>query len=144
MELDILKLINKAKGMNLIDEDGTKHTLSLLPGLNESDMNELEKNLPCRIPTYIRRLLTECRGIDGLLDIIEFTGQDCAAGFEFDLFSTAIAIAHDGFGDYWIVDLCRNSTDWRPIYFCSHDSAVILYQSPSLFHFMETLNHATN
>jgi len=137
MEEDVVKLINKAKMMDLIDEDGTKYNLKPLPGLNESELNDLEKNLPCQIPTHIRELLTECRGIDGLLDIIEFTGQDCASGFEFELFPSAIAIAHDGFGDYWIVDLCRDSTDWGPIYFCSHDPAVIVNQSPSLYHFME-------
>jgi hypothetical protein len=123
--------------MNLIDEDGTKYNLNPLPRLKESYLNELEKNLPCKIPTHIRRLLRECRGIDGLLDIIEFTGHECSVGFESDLFPTGIAIAHDGFGDYWIVDLCRESTDWGPIYFCSHDPPVIVYQSASLYHFME-------
>jgi hypothetical protein len=137
MEKDVLKLINEAKMMDLIDEDGTKYNLKPLPGLNESELNDLEKDLPCQIPTHIRNLLTECRGIDGLLDIIEFTGQECASGFEFELFPTAIAIAHDGFGDYWVVDLCHDSTDWKPIYFCSHDPAVIVYQSPSLYHFIE-------
>jgi len=137
MELDVAKLINKAKLMDLIDEDGTKYSLKPLPGLNESELNELEKSLPCTIPTHIRRLLTECRGVDGLLEIIEFTGQECASGFESELFPTGIAIAHDGFGDYWVVDLCRDSTDWGPIYFCSHDPAVIVYQSPSLYHFMD-------
>jgi hypothetical protein len=137
MEKDVVKLINKAKMMDLIDEDGTKYNLELLPGLSDSELNDLGKSLPCQIPTHIRNLLTECRGIDGLLDIIEFTGQECASGFEFELFPSAIAIAHNGFGDYWIVDLCRNSTDWGPIYFCSHDPAVIVYQSPSLYHFMD-------
>jgi hypothetical protein len=137
MEQDIVKLINKAKMMDLVDEDGTNYNLEPLPGLNETELNELGKSLPCLIPMHIRLLLTRCRGIDGLLDIIEFTGQECGSGFEIETFPNAIAIAHDGFGDYWIVDLCRNSTDWGPIYFCSHDPAVILYQSPSLLHFME-------
>jgi hypothetical protein len=137
MEKDVVKLINEAKMMDLVDEDGTKYNLEPLPGLNESELNDLEKNLPCQIPTHIRKLLKECRGIDGLLDIIEFTGQECSSGFEFELFPTAIPIAHDGFGDYWIVDLCRDSSDWGPIYFCSHDPAVIVYQSPSLYDFME-------
>ena len=78
MEQDVLKLIIEAKMMDLIDEDGTKYDLKPLPGLNESELNDLEKSLPCQIPTHIRKLLTECRGIDGLLDIIEFTGQECA------------------------------------------------------------------
>jgi hypothetical protein len=96
MEEDVVQLINKAKMMDLIDEDSTIYNLEPLPGLNESELKDLEKNLPCQIPTHIRNLLTECRGIDGLLDIIEFTGQECASGFEFELFPTAIAIAHDG------------------------------------------------
>ena len=121
MEEDVIQLINKAKMMDLIDEDSTIYNLEPLPGLNESELKDLENNLPC----------------DGLLDIIEFSGQECASGFEFELFPTAIAIAHNGFGDYWVVDLCRDSTDWGPIYFCSHDPAVIVYQSPSLYHFME-------
>ena len=76
MEEDVVQLINKAKMMDLIDEDGTRYNLKPLPGLNEYELNNLEKNLPCQIPTHIRKLLTECRGIDGLLDIIEFTGQE--------------------------------------------------------------------
>jgi len=139
MEKDVVKLINKAKMMDLIDEDGTKYNLETLPGLNETELNDLEKNIPCQIPTHIRKLLSQYRGIDGLLDIIEFTGQECSSGFEFELFPTAIAIAHDGFGDYGFVDLCRDSTDWGPIYFCSHDPAVIVYQSPSLYDFMEEI-----
>jgi len=45
MEKDVVKLINKAKRMNLNDEDGTKYNLEPLPGLNESELNELEKNI---------------------------------------------------------------------------------------------------
>ena len=76
MEEDVVQLINKAKMMDLIDEDSTIYNLEPLPGLNESELKDLEKNLPCQIPTHIRSLLTEYRGIDGLLDIIEFTGQE--------------------------------------------------------------------
>ena len=137
MEQDILKLINDAQQLNLVDEYGEQYHLTPLPGLNESELNELEQGLPCKIPGHIRKLLIEYRGIDGLLDILDFTGRECASGFEFELFPSAIAIAHDGFGDYWIVDLCHDSTEWGPIYFCSHDPPVILYQSPSLHHFIE-------
>ena len=137
MEQDILKLINEAQQLDPIDEYGEKYYLKPVPGLTESELNKLEQELPCRIPDHIRMLLMEYRGIDGLLDILDFTGRDCASGFEFELFPFALAIGHDGFGDYWIVDLCHDSTEWGPIYFCSHDPPVMLYQSPSLYHFVE-------
>jgi len=37
MEQDVVKLINRAKMMDLIDDDGTKYNLKLLPGSNESE-----------------------------------------------------------------------------------------------------------
>ena len=49
MEQDVVKLINKAKMMDLIDKDGTKYNLEPLPGLNESELNDLGKNLPCLV-----------------------------------------------------------------------------------------------
>jgi hypothetical protein len=42
-ETGCIKLINKAKMMDLIDEDSTKYNLEPLPGLNESELKDLEK-----------------------------------------------------------------------------------------------------
>jgi hypothetical protein len=54
-------------------------------------------------------------------------------------FPHGIPIAGDGFGNYWIVDLFPQSTSWGPIYYWCHDAPVVLYQSPSLEHFLTEL-----
>jgi hypothetical protein len=59
-----------------------------------------------------------------------------------EIFPRGIPIAADVFGNFWMVDLTPSSTDWAPIYFACHDAPIILYQSPSLEHFLTALLHA--
>jgi hypothetical protein len=72
MDKDVVKIINEAKMMDLIDEDGTKYNLESLPGLTESELDELEKNFPCKIdPDVINTLtITNRYGIDPIKKII--------------------------------------------------------------------------
>lgn len=61
-----------------------------------------------------------------------------------EVFPHAIPLAHDGFGNYWIVDLGPQSVDWAPIYFASHDPPVIAFQSPSFEHFLNEVLRLAN
>jgi cell wall assembly regulator SMI1 len=131
--VDILKA---ADGTQFEDEDGEVEELKLLPPLGNEELNQLESQLPCPLPEDVRQLLGYCRGFEGVLESIDFSGGLCA-GFEMkEIFPHAIPIAHDGFGNYWIVDLTKESTTWGPIFFACHDAPVIVFQTESLAHFI--------
>jgi cell wall assembly regulator SMI1 len=134
-----LEAVRNAEKMDLTIEDGVSSPLELMPGLSESEITEFEKTLPCKLPAEVRELLAYCRGFSGsAAEIVDFTGQDCS--FEYtDAFPHGLPIAADGFGNFWVVDLFPSSTTWGPIYYACHDAPVILYQSPSLVHFLSEL-----
>jgi cell wall assembly regulator SMI1 len=131
-----LEVIKKAEGLKFTSEDGDVDKLKLLPPLTSDEIDHLQAQLPCRIPEEIRELLCYCRGFDGVLESIDFSGLAGGFGME-EIFPCALPIAHDGFGNYWIVDLTKESTTWGPIYFACHDSPVIVFQTDSLSHFIE-------
>jgi hypothetical protein len=131
--IDILK---EAEGIKLEDEDGEINNLNLLPPLTDTELNRLESQLPCPLPEDIKELLTYCRGFEGILESIDFSGG-LTVGFGMEgIFPHAIPIAHDGFGNYWIVDITKESTTWGPIFFARHDAPVIVFQSDKLAHFI--------
>jgi hypothetical protein len=83
--------------------------------------------------------LLYCRGFNGVLESIDFSGG-LAGGFGMeDIFPHALPVAHDGFGNYWIVDLTEKSTTWGPIFFACHDAPVIVFQTDSLVHFINEI-----
>lgn len=132
-----LELVKHAQSIKLTDEDGNEVAVRLYPGLSETEIHQFEDSLPCRIPQQIRELLSYTRGFEGLIENVDFTGRDM--DFEHELFPHGLAIAHDGFGNFWVADLHAGSDDWAPIYFACHDAPVVLLQSYSLSSFLEEL-----
>ena len=55
------------------------------------------------------------------------------------IFPHGIPIAADGFGNFWVVDISSNSSEFGPVWFACHDAPVILYQSPDLGTFLSEL-----
>jgi hypothetical protein len=51
-------------------------------------------------------------------------------------FPSGLAIAHDGYGNFWVVDLTPDEMDASSVFFACHDAPVILFQSPNLGHFL--------
>lgn len=133
--LDILK---KAEGTRFVDEDGNIDALKLLPPLSPEELSELKAAIPCPLPSEARELLEYCRGFDGVLESIDFSGLLPGFGME-EIFPHAVPIAHDGFGNYWVVDLTAESTTWGPIFFVCHDAPVIVFQTDSLAHFINEI-----
>lgn len=135
-----LDIVRAAEGAELQYEPGEpSDRLELLPPLEEAEIERLADRIPCSLPGSVRSLLEHTRGIaTGPLESLELAGLGT---FEFPgIFPCPIDLAHDGFGNYWVVDLTASSTDWGPIYFACHDPPVIVYQSPNLTHFLaETL-----
>lgn len=133
-----LETIRRARDETLIDEDGHVVTLELLPGLSRTELREFADRVPCPVPAEITQLLGACRGIEGTIEQVDFTGRELM--FELgSAFPNGLPIATDGFGNFWVVDLHPHSTRWGPIYFVCHDAPVILYQADSLEQFLREL-----
>lgn len=131
-----LELVRAAEGTELrYEPDGEPERLELLPPMPEPDIERLAARIPCPIPDSVRELLQYTRGFaTGPLESLEFGGLET---FEFPVFPHPVDLAHDGFGNYWVVDLTSGSREWGPIYFACHDPAVIVLQAPNLSHFLE-------
>jgi hypothetical protein len=121
------EIIQSALKQNLADDDDKPVHLRLLPGLTKDEVSTFARSLPSPPPDDVRDLLEFCSGVEGALDQIDFTGRDLSLGFGSDvLLLHALPVAHDGFGNFWAVDLQPGSANWGPIYFCCHDAPVIL------------------
>ena len=131
-----IEIIETARAQEWIDEDGHKIEVTLRPPLTDADLDAFARQLPCPIPEHIRDLLKYCTGFEGTLDQLDFTGRSLQFQ-QPELFPHGLPIAHDGMGNYWVVDLKPQSTDWAPIYFYGQDPPVVLLQSPSLTQFVD-------
>jgi len=137
--MSLVQLIRDALSKPMATEDGDPISLELRPGLSTSEIDTFQEGLACALPAEVRELLAYCGGFNGgSVDFVDFTGQDCDCEFS-EVFPQGLPIAADGCGNFWIVDLWPDSKRWGPIYFACHDPAVILYQSPSLEHFLTEL-----
>jgi cell wall assembly regulator SMI1 len=118
-------------GLRLTDEDGQAQVLELLPPATEQQLRTLEAGLSAPLPEEIREALRVTTGLAngplesfGLLDLEGF-------GLE-EAFPNAYSIAHDGYGNYWILDLLPAPGPWGPVFYACHDPPVIACQSPSI------------
>lgn len=126
--------LRELSGTLMISEDGDEETLDLLPPATPAEVAALEADLPCPLPPEIREALSLTTGfanspIDSfsLLDLEGF-GLD-------DVFPHAYSLGHDGFGNYWVLDLLPETREWGPVFFACHDPPVIAYQAASLADF---------
>src|SRR5215471_17882902 len=133
----IIEFLKQTEGTVFVNEDGLKDSFKLRPPLSGQELFTLEAGLPCPLPQEIRELLNFARGFDGVLDGIDFVN---ATGFGFgveDVFPRARTLAADGYGNYWVLDLTRESRNFGPIFYACHDPAAIVYQTDSLLHFIQ-------
>ncbi len=139
-----LQTLKQAEGMRLEDRNGHIADLRLLPPLTTAELADLEAGIPCPLPEEARELLAHCRGFDLPADLdltiqeISFAGLEGGFGLE-EVFPHAVSIAHDGAGNYWVLDLTSVSTTWGPIFYACHDAPVIIFQSADLAHFIGEL-----
>jgi len=143
--MSAVDVLREAAGMRLVDEDGNVETLTLLPGLTEEELKGVEAGLPCALPAEAREVLTFCRGFEGgPLESVDFSGQQLAGfGLE-EVFPCGVPIAHDGFGNYWVVDVVSTSKSWGPIFFACHDAPVIVFQTDRMEHFIKEVIRMSN
>jgi len=133
-----LELVQQAEGRKLVNEDGEVELLKLLPPLGAEELAGLETRIPCPLPAEARELPAYSRGFEnGPVESVDFSGL-IDFGME-EIFPCPIPIAHDGFGNYWVVDLTSGCRAWAPVIYVCHDPAVIVFQSASLAEFIEEL-----
>ena len=132
--MSLVELVRSAAGMSMEDEDGQIEHLRLGPPMSASELAALERELPCALRAEVRELLLFARGFeDGPLESFEFGGPSGGFGMK-ELFRSPLPLAHDGFGNYRIVDLHPTSTSWGPILYACHDPPVIVFQTASFEH----------
>ena len=135
MSVAATELLLAAAGRVLVDEDGNQRTIRLLEPLSAAELAQLEALIPCQLPPDARDLLALARSFEGgPLESMDFSGL-MEPMFE-ELFACGLPIAHDGFGNYWIVDLTADSSSWGPIFYVCHDPPVIAYQCPDIATFI--------
>ena len=138
--------IEHARSQKLVDEDGDPVELVTLAPLAEQEIAVLAERLAERLgaplPAELVELLRRCGGLESVLAQVDFSGRTFIEGFEaLEIFPHGLPIAHDGCGNFWVLDLSPHAPDTAPLYFACHDPPVILYQSPSLAHFVCELLH---
>jgi hypothetical protein len=131
-----LEIIQAAAAADLVDEDGERVIWKPLPGLTSAAIKALEGDLGSKLPGELRDLLPHCAGVEGALETIDFTGRTLAGFGKEDIFPRNIPVAHDGFGNYWVLDVAQEGTPVAPVFFACHDAPVILYQSDGIAAFL--------
>lgn len=137
--MSLATLIREAAKQPHSTDDEEPAPLELGSGMSHTDIDTFEATLPCRLPGEVRELLAVSTGFTGgAADFVDFTGRSCM--FEQrEIFPNGHPIAADGYGNFWVVDLLPDAAQWGPIYFACHDAPVVLFQSPSLEHFLVEL-----
>ena len=138
-----LELVRQARAAALTTRKGRPVPLELEPGMTYGELADFGSRLPCPIPPHVHELMAYTSGFTGgAISLVDLTSRKC--DFEFyAAFPHGHPIAADGFGNFWVIDLLPDSTDWGPIYFVCHDPAVILYQSATLQDFLDALFKAS-
>jgi len=136
--MDTIEIIKKLKVSTFTDEDGESYTLDFKPGLTESELDALKVKFPSgTIAEELLEILRETKGWEGYgLETCYFDSID-EFGFT-ELIPHSITLGHDGFGNFWVLDIDENG-DLRKVYFACHDPAVLVIYCDTLNEFFQTL-----
>ena len=122
-------------GKRLVDMDGKATVLELLPPATDAQIRALEASVPGPLPAELRAGLAVSTGLaNGPLESFSLLDLE-GFGLE-EVFPHAYSIAHDGYGNYWVLDVMPNAADWGPVFYACHDPAVIAYQASSIDEFL--------
>ena len=110
----------------------------LLPPVTDAELQRLESSLPCPIPDDVRAAMRLSRGFAGgpleSFSLVDLEGFGLEEAFPY-----AYSIAHDGFGNYWVLDLLPDTTVWGPVLYACHDPPVIAYQAATIEEFLRAV-----
>jgi hypothetical protein len=88
------------------------------------------------LPADVRDALRVAKGLaNGPLESFSLIDLE-GFGLE-EMLPHAYSIAHDGYGNYWVLDLLSSTTTWQPVFYVCHDPPVLAYQSASIEEFLQ-------
>ncbi len=142
-----LEIIQELRESTFIDEDGQEFKLEFQKGLTKEEIEDYKSQFPNKtIDPELIEILRVTSGWEGYgPSPIIFDNATCYGYSE--LTPNATALAHDGFGNYWVLDLDDNGNLGK-VFFSCHDPAVIVLNSQSLneflFHLLEFYKDPSN
>jgi cell wall assembly regulator SMI1 len=110
-------------------------TFEPAPPLSDGEIASLEAELGHRLPHDLRRLLEHTGAIAGAPLELDFTGRTMDIEVH-ELFPAGVPIAHDGAGNFWIVDTNPDDLADAPVFYACHDAPIVLYQSNDVGDFL--------
>jgi len=122
-----IEIIKKLKSSTYINEDGEKETLTFEFGLTKDEVSYLSKKFPSnKIADELVEILKETRGWGGYgLDAVSFDRIEEFGLIE--LVPRSVALGHDGFGNYWLLEISNNGDLGKIFYVCHDPSVLVLY-----------------
>jgi cell wall assembly regulator SMI1 len=137
------ELLRSLEGRGWVDEDGDPERLELLPPLTDAEIDALAAAWGVPVPADARDVLRVTRGFAASpLESVELSGEMDGAVAD-EVFPHPLPIAHDGYGNYWVVDLRPGSEVFGPVFFVCHDPSVIVYQCADVAGFLDGLVQMT-
>ena len=104
------------------------------PGLDDEAIDALASEVGVPFTPELRDVLRVAAAIDDPVEI-DFTGRSLSYGDD-ELFPACHAIAGDGSGNFWVVDLTADASEHAPVLFASHDPPVVVFEAPDLATFV--------
>lgn len=137
--MTVTEQLKSLLNVNYVSEDGDEYKIELLPGLTDHEIDNLAKGLPTgQIPNDVRELLRFTKGFEFYgIDGITFDGVG-QFGFE-NIFPYSVQLGHDGFGNFWILDV-DSKGNWGNVFYVCHDPAVVVKHSDSLSEFIKHID----
>jgi hypothetical protein len=118
------------------DAKGNAAQLRLKPGFSQTQIEELEKRLAVALPKEVRELLAFSSAFNfEPFGELNFSAREWF-GLE-EILPLGFTIAADGAGNDWVIDIKRDTGEWGPVVFMSHDPPVAVIQAPNLAGFIE-------
>ena len=128
-------MLRSLAGLPLTDESGQAHVLELRPPATDAEIRRLEETLPAPLPEEMRAALGVTTGLaNGPLESFSLLDLE-GFGLE-EAFPHAYSIAHDGYGNFWVLDLLPGDGAWGPVFYACHDPPVIGYQAETVEAFL--------
>jgi cell wall assembly regulator SMI1 len=113
------------------DAKGNAYQLRLRPGFSQTQVEELEERLAVPLPKEARDLLAFTAGFNfEPFGEVNFSAKEMF-GLE-EILPLGLTIATDGAGNDWVIDIKKDTGEWGPVVFMSHDPPVAVIQAPHL------------
>jgi cell wall assembly regulator SMI1 len=133
--MSLASTLRSLQGRRLRDEHGKEHVVELLPPADEAELTRLAASLPGPLPADVREALLVSKGLaKGPLESFSLVDLE-GFGLE-EAFPSAYSIAHDGSGNYWVLDLLPGAASWGPVFYACHDPPVIAWQAENVERFL--------